>query len=307
MGFCLYVAGGVCLQNATSENPHAQSVGDLEFLLGAMNALGRRHSITKHFTAQLELEISATGLATEETLVSCYFNQKDDHNSEIPLVPMSGLIYGRAGLPMTVDEMRLLSSRATKFSDTNGAMDKASPDMSNSPTNSNEPNYNTDHFPPTATVGTSGVSETDALYSNKPGVVEPPARVVSSFPSFTPMLLHTFTKGLFSGADKHSKSVADEIPNPNVLDPQPSYPLKFPFRQNGQGYQPDGAYDTWAQSQPQPQPQPRPPPDLDPSAFLFANPTWFDAESLNNAPPPNSELDALLDGIQWEPAGPNQP
>jgi hypothetical protein len=258
--------------------------------------LGTRHSITKHFTAQLELEISAAGLATEETRISCHFPQNGDQHTEFPPVPMSGLLYKRAGKPMTVDEMQVLSSRANKFNDATAVGDSSSSKMSNSSrANSTDPKLNADPFSQ-PTVGTSGVSKVDGIYTNTPGVLEPAARVVSSFPSFTPMLSHT--KVSFPGIDSHSRSVADEIPNPE------SFPLKFSFRPSNQSYQPAASHE-WSQPQPQSQTQPRPPPESEPSAFFFANPTWFDPDSLNNLPA-NSELDDLLDGIQWEPSGPNQ-
>ena len=62
MGFCLYVAGGVFIQDQKSDRRNANSMANLEFLLAAMSAIGNRHSITKHFTAQLELDIEGSGI-----------------------------------------------------------------------------------------------------------------------------------------------------------------------------------------------------------------------------------------------------
>ena len=62
MGFCLYVAGGVFIQDQKSDRQHPNSFANLEFLVAAMTAIGSRHSITKHFTAQLELDIEASGI-----------------------------------------------------------------------------------------------------------------------------------------------------------------------------------------------------------------------------------------------------
>jgi hypothetical protein len=45
-----------------SDRPRPQSVTNLEFLLLAMRAIGTRHSITNHFTAQLELDMNAAGI-----------------------------------------------------------------------------------------------------------------------------------------------------------------------------------------------------------------------------------------------------
>ena len=61
MGFCLYVASGVFIQDLVHK-PNPQSKSNLEFLLAAMKAIGRRHSITRHFSAQVELDISGSGI-----------------------------------------------------------------------------------------------------------------------------------------------------------------------------------------------------------------------------------------------------
>jgi hypothetical protein len=57
------LAGGVFLQNQKTESPHPQNMANLEFLIAAMKALSKRHPITEHFVAQLELDIGASGIA----------------------------------------------------------------------------------------------------------------------------------------------------------------------------------------------------------------------------------------------------
>ncbi|KAF7944121.1 hypothetical protein EAE96_010530 [Botrytis aclada] len=57
IGFCLYIASGVILQDTRKDRPHPQSASNLEFMLSAMKAVGKKHMISRHFTAQLELEI----------------------------------------------------------------------------------------------------------------------------------------------------------------------------------------------------------------------------------------------------------
>jgi hypothetical protein len=77
MGFCLYVAGGILIQDLKSDHPRSQSVTNLEFLVLAMRAIGIRHSITNHFTAQLELDMTTAGvsdyIASAECPVSMQF------------------------------------------------------------------------------------------------------------------------------------------------------------------------------------------------------------------------------------------
>ncbi|RAL63640.1 hypothetical protein DID88_003683 [Monilinia fructigena] len=62
IGFCLYVASGVILQDVRKDNPNPQSASNLEFMVAAMKAVGKKHVIAKHFAAQLELEIGTRGI-----------------------------------------------------------------------------------------------------------------------------------------------------------------------------------------------------------------------------------------------------
>ena len=62
MGFCLYTAASVFLRDLSTDRQDPQSLSNLEFLMQAMNALGKRHSVAKHFIAQLELNIEGSKL-----------------------------------------------------------------------------------------------------------------------------------------------------------------------------------------------------------------------------------------------------
>lgn len=63
MGFCLYVAGGVFVHDIKLGQPSApNSPANLDFLLVAMKQIGKRHTITDHFTAQLEFDIEVAGI-----------------------------------------------------------------------------------------------------------------------------------------------------------------------------------------------------------------------------------------------------
>ncbi|KAA8563937.1 hypothetical protein EYC84_011942 [Monilinia fructicola] len=62
IGFCLYVASGVILQDVRKDKPNPQSASNLEFMVAAMKAVGKKHVIAKHFAAQLELEIGTQGI-----------------------------------------------------------------------------------------------------------------------------------------------------------------------------------------------------------------------------------------------------
>jgi len=62
MGFCLYVAAGVFIQDQrrTNQNPHSKD--NLEFIVTAMKAMGNRHTITQHFLAQVEIDVASSGI-----------------------------------------------------------------------------------------------------------------------------------------------------------------------------------------------------------------------------------------------------
>jgi hypothetical protein len=54
-GFCLYVAGGIFIKDQNMPNPQPQSASNLEFVLAAMRAIGKKHSVTDHFTGTSNL------------------------------------------------------------------------------------------------------------------------------------------------------------------------------------------------------------------------------------------------------------
>lgn len=104
IGFCLYVAGGIFIQDLKSEAPSPHSGTSLEFLLAAMRAIGEKHSITQHFTAQLELDIEGAGLP------GC--DNSTGKGGAVPNTPMNGLLADREGLPMTVGDFHNLIEQA---------------------------------------------------------------------------------------------------------------------------------------------------------------------------------------------------
>ncbi|CAD6444977.1 262de15b-b350-4c43-8cdc-7ee8756edd8a [Sclerotinia trifoliorum] len=57
VGHCLYVASGVFLQDSRKDKPSPQSSSNLEFMMSALKAVGKKHLIARHFAVQLELEI----------------------------------------------------------------------------------------------------------------------------------------------------------------------------------------------------------------------------------------------------------
>ena len=54
-GFCLYVAGGIFIKDQKMPDPQPQSASNLEFVLAAMRAIGKKHSVTDHFTGTSNL------------------------------------------------------------------------------------------------------------------------------------------------------------------------------------------------------------------------------------------------------------
>lgn len=108
VGFCLYVAAGVFLKDQkSSTRPNPQNVVNIEFLQAAMSAIGLKHSITKHFSTQLELDIEAIGLKPSK--------HAGDAN-HIPNIPINGLLADRNGVPMTVDNLNHYASTAVPSS-----------------------------------------------------------------------------------------------------------------------------------------------------------------------------------------------
>ncbi|KAM3082049.1 hypothetical protein ACMFMG_004504 [Clarireedia jacksonii] len=85
-GFCLYVAGGVFLHDIRKPNPNPQSTSNLDFILSVMKAFGNRHSVTQHFSAQLEFDIENSNLEPSKMTSHVYksyekvFATLDDHD-----------------------------------------------------------------------------------------------------------------------------------------------------------------------------------------------------------------------------------
>ncbi|KAH6664927.1 fungal-specific transcription factor [Halenospora varia] len=112
LGFCLYVAGGVMLQDSKRNPSNTELPTNLEFLLAAMKAVGIRHSITKHFTAQLEIDMEASVVPSYEPGSCATPAIPTPSMPRQHIVPLSGLIPERSNAPMTVEEMQKLGTAA---------------------------------------------------------------------------------------------------------------------------------------------------------------------------------------------------
>lgn len=86
MGFCLYVAAGVFIQDQrrTNQNPHSKD--NLEFIVAAMKAMGNRHTITQHFLAQVEIDVASSGINNRAYSFPC-----DPYPGTTPTQVMEGL------------------------------------------------------------------------------------------------------------------------------------------------------------------------------------------------------------------------
>ncbi|EKD21317.1 fungal specific transcription factor domain-containing protein [Drepanopeziza brunnea f. sp. 'multigermtubi' MB_m1] len=119
VGFCLYVAAGVFLKDMKSEKPGPQSMVNIDFLLAALRAVGKKHPITRHFSVQLELDIEGAGLK----------GPRPKLQNDIPNIPINGLLAERNGVPMTVDNLNsfaALDNSCTMFDIQNGPRDPPS-------------------------------------------------------------------------------------------------------------------------------------------------------------------------------------
>lgn len=111
-GFCLYVAAGIYVKNQSSDQRYGPSLPNLEFLLGAMRSIGRKHSITRHFIAQLELDIDAAGFAKSP--------RQEAENPKIPNVPINGVLPARQGQAMTLEEIQSFRTTSVSSGSENG-------------------------------------------------------------------------------------------------------------------------------------------------------------------------------------------
>jgi hypothetical protein len=91
-GFYLYAAASVFIQLIAAEDKYASSISNLEFLLAAMKAIGNRHSITRYFTTQLELDIENSGILRSSS-------------SKLAGVPSNGFLAERSSAPKTIFDL----------------------------------------------------------------------------------------------------------------------------------------------------------------------------------------------------------
>lgn len=94
IGFCLYVAAGVFVKDQKFGNSKPSVLTNLEFLISALKSIGTKHSVTNHFTAQIELDMLAAGINKPSI-------QPGAEGLEIPSLPISGIDPDRRGMPMT--------------------------------------------------------------------------------------------------------------------------------------------------------------------------------------------------------------
>ncbi|KAI1003466.1 hypothetical protein K3495_g4741 [Podosphaera aphanis] len=92
VGFCLYVAAGIFINDLKSESPSANSLSNLEQILHAMRDIGAHHTITKGFLTQCELDIEALS--------------KNRFGRDIPVQP--DILAESQGVPITVADMQAL-------------------------------------------------------------------------------------------------------------------------------------------------------------------------------------------------------
>jgi len=86
------------VQDKKLDPTRTKSLNNLDFLLDAMRALGKRHSITDHFTAQLELDIEASGIRNSAPTPAL--------NHFIPNTPINGILAERQGQPMAFQDLQ---------------------------------------------------------------------------------------------------------------------------------------------------------------------------------------------------------
>ncbi|KAG9232542.1 fungal-specific transcription factor domain-containing protein [Amylocarpus encephaloides] len=337
MGFCLYVAGGVTLHDVMNKDPSPQSLGNLEFILAALNALGHRHAITKHFTAQLELDIEASGLdkgrrpscpspiwTTDPNVLNPPINNmletvgdKEDlvkatwPNDRVPSVPTIGLLAERSGRPMTLGEVHSFANAARDRQPPSGKRVKASVV---SGADSTTPPEGTNNAP----IQLGGDGDSTAAETFKFWKVQPESGLNNlvwrhRLPSFTPIQS--------PNDDPQTSESSTAYPNTKLrFDSLPSFtpPTQFPFRRQAQDRENLLAQRSAPVTLPMTTgpmwPDPGPPQqnsEAEPPGFYMPNPTFFDGSTLrvpvtqDTGFQSSADYDILLNDMNWD-SQPNQ-
>jgi hypothetical protein len=74
VSFNLYIATGVLIEGCHTPETSQESRSNLEFLLKALQVIGRKHIVTQAFIAQLKTDLEIAGINSpfDETFVSFY-------------------------------------------------------------------------------------------------------------------------------------------------------------------------------------------------------------------------------------------
>jgi hypothetical protein len=64
VSFNLYVATGVLIEGCHSRETSQESRSNLDFLLTALQAIGRKHIVTQAFIAQLKIDLETAGISS---------------------------------------------------------------------------------------------------------------------------------------------------------------------------------------------------------------------------------------------------
>lgn len=72
VAFNLYVASSVLIEGCHFQESSQECRSNLDFLLTALQVIGRKHAVTKAFIAQLEIDLETAGISSpfSETTVS---------------------------------------------------------------------------------------------------------------------------------------------------------------------------------------------------------------------------------------------
>lgn len=150
VGFCLYVAAGIFLEDLKADSPNPHSLSNLDQILNAMRAIAAHHSITKGFLTQCELDI--------ESISKNRFGRE--------LKKESGILAESQGVPITVADMQALLLQP---------LDKVS----------QSPSPGDEFSPRVKKAATASLSPPAFTHASEPNVAGPGSNLIAATPEFS--------------------------------------------------------------------------------------------------------------------------
>jgi hypothetical protein len=114
VSFNLYIATGVLIEGCQSPETSQESRSNLDFLLTALQAIGRTHVVTQAFIAQLKIDLESAGMSSFFGEIDVSHGKHHLHRSRLIYALKQKIVFKQMGPPAI--NVRNFKSRVFEFS-----------------------------------------------------------------------------------------------------------------------------------------------------------------------------------------------